>query len=299
MTTVGLGWLRGTFRIDHDGVHDLLRPFFGDPSERSGGTRFYNRSSSMADGRVTVAWEGVGNAGGTVMVEITQTALDVLGWDRGLALLAAVEAAGFHASRLDLFVDDRQRHADARAIRAAILDGSYVSHAQPGGYHEDDRTGAATAYLGSRQSERMLRAYDKDPNGADPRTRFELELKGEGARSAMALLLDRTTLTADPLGSVVGLLLAFVDFRDRAGTVHGDRSPRLDWWAALVGSLGAVRGVVAVRVDSLARRARWVARQVAPTLAAIWARPEYGSAWLNEVLSDGLDRSGGFQWARS
>lgn len=293
MTTVGLGWLRGTIRGDSDGVVRLLEPFFGAPSPRSGGTRWYSSTATLADRRVLVAWDGVASAAGTVMVDVTQAALDGLGWEGSVALARALMAAGFRASRVDVYCDDRERRASARDVRGAVVAGHFVSHAQPGGYREDDATGAATAYLGSRESERMLRVYDKEPNGADPRTRYELELKGAAARDSLGYLAD----AQDGRAVVTGLLLAFVDFRARADGERGDRAPRLAWWAALVRDFAKVRGAVAVTVDSLARRLSWVRRQVAPTLAAIWARPEYGNGWLTEVLSDGLDRAGGLAWA--
>jgi DNA relaxase NicK len=231
------------------------------------------------------------------MVDITQTALDGLGWTRSLDLSQALLTAGLRASRLDLYLDDRKRRASARVVRGAIVQGDYVSHAQPGGYREDDTTGAATAYLGSRESERFLRAYDKDPNGEDPRTRWELENKGATARIALDLIASAHRTPDAARALVPGLLRAFVDFCDRDPGARGDRAPMLDWWQALMGDFAKVRGAVAVKVDSLARRVTWLRRQVAPTLAAVWARPEYGNGWLNDVLSDGLDRAGGLAWA--
>jgi len=297
MTTVGLGWLRGTLRTDPEAVMALLRPHLGESSPRSGGTRWFRQSAHLADRRAMVAWDGIGQAAGRVMVDVSQTALDALGWDGARALLADLLGAGFRTSRIDLYLDDRARRASARLLRAAIVDRQYVSHAEPGGYHEDDRTGAATAYLGSRESERFLRGYDKDPNGEDPRTRYELEVKGETAKWVSEAVASADAASA--VSVVCAHLLAFVDFRERVEGDRGDRAPRLAWWAALVDGFTKARGVVAVKVDSLARRAGWLRRQVSPTLAAIWAHPGYGNGWLNDLLGDGLDRAGGLTWARN
>lgn len=298
MTTVGLGWLRGTLRTDPESVMALLRPHLGESSARSGGTRWFRQSAYLADRRVVVAWDGIGQAAGRVMVDVTQTALDGLGWEGSRALLSDLLGAGFRASRVDLYVDDRrERRASARVVRGAVVDRQYVSHADPGGYREDDHTGAATAYLGSRESERFLRVYDKDPNGFDPRTRYELETKGEVARLVASAVAAAPAV--DAAAVVCAHLLAFVDFRHRSDGDRGDRGARLAWWSALVDGFTKARGVVAVKVDSLARRAGWLRRQVAPTLAAIWARPDYGNGWLNELLGDGLDRAGGLTWARN
>jgi DNA relaxase NicK len=300
MTTVGLGWLKGTIRgTDPEVALEVLRPFFGAAEDAAGGTQWYRRKVRLAERSVVVAWDGVGNAGGTVLVDVTQTALDALGWERSLDLASALRDAGLRASRVDLYVDDRRRLADARTVREAVKAGRYSSHAQPGGYLEDDRTGGATSYLGSRDSERMLRTYDKDPNGEDPRTRWELESKGETARVAVMLMLAARGAASGAPSFVVGWLRAFVEFVDREPGERGDRAPLTGWWAALVEDAAAVKGTVARRVDSLARRVRWITAQVGPTLAAIWARPEYGNTWLNDVLADGLDRAGGLAWARA
>jgi hypothetical protein len=238
--------------------------------------------------------------------------------------VSALLSIGFRASRLDVYADDRLRLADPVDVMAAIRSGDVVTHAQGHEWRENS-AGGATAYLGSRDSERFLRVYRKDPTGADPRTRWELEIKGASAADALRLLNEGAEGRSDPgsyrprgarpidpqapsLSSappsgpqarlLVGLIVGFADFRARAGQQHGSRAPRLDWWARLVGSLERVRVAAAVRIDSFARRVVWIRSQVAPTLAAIWAHPDYGNDWLTGVLSDGLDR-GGAAWATS
>lgn len=327
--SVGLGWLRGTIRGEAATALDVLAAYFGSATDRAGrGTRWYGRVATLDDGRVAVAWDGIGQAAGTVMVDVTQTALDGLGFAGSLDLLRSLAGVGFRASRVDVYADDRARLADPSDVWAAIENGDTVTHAR-GGEWRENRAGGATAYLGERSSDRFLRVYRKDFAGDDPRVRWELESKGQAARDAVTALLNEGAQgradtaayrpwgprplvpeapsrprapAAGPAGpalSVLGLILGFVDFRAREGSTRGDRAPRLAWWEALVGSLVRVRGEVARRVDSLARRVMWLRMQVAPTLAAIWARPEYGNDWLNALLGDGLDRTGGLAWARN
>ena len=286
--TVGVGWLRGTIRGDLEGVRSLLVEVFGPAQPRAMGTLWYASSEWYGDRRVVVGWDGRGPCAGTVLVDVTQTALDTLGWDGSMHLIRGLVALGFRASRVDVWVDDHARHASARKVRAAIVARRFTSHAQPGGYREDDRTGAATAYLGARESERMLRVYDKDPGQGTARTRYELEMKHATAREVPALLLGAADA---PRGMISGLLRGFVDFVDREDGERGDRAALTDWWAALVGDLERVKVAVARRVDSLARRALWVRHQVAPTLGLLFAHPGYGTGWLNDVLTDGLGRA--------
>jgi len=92
-----------------------------------------------------------------------------------------------------------------------------------------------------------------------------------------------------------------VEFRETfQGDLHGSRRPRLAGWARLQGSAARVRLAAAVVVDSLERRKAWIERQAAPSFAAVWAR--LGDAWVNQVLSNGLDRAGdmrSLQWQAS
>ncbi len=298
MPTIGLGWLRGTVRGHHEPVMTLLSGFFGPVSNRPGGIPWYRSSAQLLDGRVTVGWDGLGGAAGTVMLDVRQQALDHLGWESSLMLAAALDLLGFKPSRIDVWMDDHARLADPADVRAALVRGDVVTHAQGHEWQENSR-GGATAYIGSRSSERYLRVYRTAPVHGYEATRWELESKGDAAGDALRLLLAGQTTGDQPMHAVAGLIIAFVDFRARAGSEHGARAPRLVWWAALVGTLAGIRGEVAKRVDDFGRRVGWLMRQVAPTLAAVWARPEYGNGWLNGLLDDGLGRAGGYAWARS
>lgn len=313
--TVGLGWLRGTVRGSEVGtILDTLAGFVGPHRERPGGTRWYSRSASLSDGQALVAWDGVGQAAGTVLVDVHQAALDGLGWERGLELARALLGLGWRPSRLDLYLDDRQVVATPGDVWAALCEGQAVTHARAWRRHED-QDGLATAYVGERDSLRMLRVYRK-PDGAGDRVRWEIELHDEAARSGLAALIawasgrdrnapaaphvharlttgqrsDPAPLDATAGAFVLGLVADFVDFRaTNAGDGHGSRRARLAWWSALLGSASRVRLSLGERVDSFERRARWLARQVAPTLSEAWVR--LGDGWLNGVLRDGLDRA--------
>ena len=123
MPTVGLGWLKGTIRGSHEEALRVLESFFGPVAHRPTGTRWYRSSATLLNTRVMVAWDGVGSAAGTVMVDVPQSALDHLGWHHGLMLASALDTAGFRPSRMDVFVDDRQRLADPSDVYAAMTAG--------------------------------------------------------------------------------------------------------------------------------------------------------------------------------
>lgn len=292
MPDVGIGWVRGTVRVGPEIVLAALRPFFGQAETRPYGVRWYAAAATLVDRRVTVAWDGYGGAAGTTLVDVTQTALDHLGWELSLDLLATLRELGLKPSRIDVYVDDRASLADPLQVHDALVAGQVVTHAQ--GYElRTNSAGGATTYVGSRWSDRYLRAYRTRPMHGYDGTRWELETKGLAAADVLLAL----TTADQPSAALVAQLVTFVDFRDRVGVQHGDRAPRLAWWLALVGSLERVKGTVRQRIDTLARRALWVRWQVAPSLARLVAAPGYGQVWLAETLHEGRRREEAASWA--
>jgi hypothetical protein len=252
-----------------------------------------------------VAADGVGQAAGTVMVDIRQSALDGLGWDRGVQLLRDLLDAGVRFSRLDLYCDDRGVSAYPSDVWEAVRAGDVVTHADLSkSTRHEGMDGSETVYIGRRESERMLRVYRK-PDDLGDRVRWELETHDEAARHLAAMLATLTpdSLAPDGLGGVFwGYLSGFADFREgaRAADGNGSRRPRLAWFAALVDGAARIRGRAAdAVVSSVDRLARWLDRQAAPSLARVFA--EYGPDWLNGVLRSGWDRaeSRGAAWASS
>jgi hypothetical protein len=145
--------------------------------------------------------------------------------------------------------------------------------------HEGD-----TLYLGSRQSERFLRVYDR----RGP-TRVELEWKGKRAE----LLWARLLACGEELWSAEALeeLRAFVDFRDRSSGVRPDFCPLLDWWAAF--TAGAGRSCVAVprpEARTLDDFRSWLRRQVAPVLALVLDAAPDSSDELAALVANGRGR---------
>lgn len=302
--SIGLGWLRGTLRTDPDTVLRLLARWWGDATPRDGGTRWYRRTWGLDDGRVMVAADGIGQAAGTVMVDVRQSALDGIGWDGGSALLRALLAAGVRLSRIDLYCDDRGVSATPSDVWAAVRSGDVVTHArlEDAQRHETNRDGSETVYIGQRTSERMLRVYRK-PDDLGDRVRWELETHDDAARHLASMLASLPADSRAPsgLGAVFwGYLSGFVDFREgaRAADGNGSRRPRLAWFAALVEAAERIPGRAAAEVvASVDRLARWLDRQAAPALARVFAA--YGSDWLNDVLRSGWARAEarGATWA--
>jgi hypothetical protein len=291
--TVGLGWLQGTTRTaDRDALTARLGAIFGEVRERASGLQWYRESATVGGSGVVVGWapRSASSLASEVFVMVPQSALDALGCDGSLALLGElVEDYGLRPSRLDIYLDDRARLADPADVLDAIERGQVRSHVRAWRTVRDS-TGGMTTYLGSRQGDAMVRVYRKWAESGDPEqgVRWEMECRGERAQLVTAMVLPVAS-SVGLAGVYLGLLRAFVDFVQRGEGQRGDRAPLLGWWAALVGSAGRVGPVLARVKDSLQRRREWVRRQVAPSLALLFAVD--GSDGVSDIIREGWDRA--------
>lgn len=298
MTGAGLGWLQGTVPgVSHEWVIAVLADGIQEaPEPRGGGNRWY--SESVTVGRhVLVAWAPRGRPDVVEpYFEIRQSALDVLGGAMSLRLAAELLATGARLSRADGYFDDFARHAEPGTVADAFRRGLTLTHirrvrelrqfvmtADAGDAVPD----GATTYLGSAQSEAMVRVYDKaaESGRADAGVRWELQARaGRAGRFVTGAVTAGDGLAGHVLASIRGL----IDFRERAAAGRGDRAGLLPWWAEIVGDADRVGLNGPAKVDSLEQRAVWVKRQVAPSLAMLVSA--YGMGWLRSVVDIGEAR---------
>ncbi len=132
-----------------------------------------------------------------------------------------------------------------------------------------------TLYLGSRQSEVMLRVYDKrlEQNRKITKEedkiqydwiRWEIELKDERADSAAALIYNMT-----PLGEVItGILNNYVRV-----IVHDDsnrsRCSTLPLWEKFINTVNKLRLFVSKVKKTIKEKRSWIIRSVMPTIAGV------------------------------
>ena len=169
-------------------------------------------------------------------------------------------------------------------IREAIGTGQCVTRADhmqrisSRSIHQDTPSGE-TLYLGSPQSQTLLRIYDKRlesqakqrEDWQDYGIRWELELKKDRAQVCGRVLsyLEET----DWLEFMVGVLRGYVDFRGTTREEEDEsryRAPLLDWWRLLTDGFKKGRLVVEKEAQTLPKVKRWVSQSVAPMLAVIY-----------------------------
>lgn len=286
---LGIGWAQGTTReAPVAEVLGWLSERFGPAVPREHGLQWYGRAWKLGEHGVVVGDRPRSSSSdpGEVYVVIPQGALDPLGWDGQVAVLALLESLRVRLSRVDVYYDDLARHADPEDVLAAMRAGNARTRVKAVRW-VGDFSGGMTTYLGSREGECMVRVYRKWAESGDPGAgvRWEMEAKGERA----PIVADFVRGAAAPAVAFFGLLRAFVDFVDREDGARGDRAPMLAWWAMLIGSAGLARLAGRVVVDSLARKVAWLRRQVVPTLALVFAA--YGSAGLSNLIDEGWPRA--------
>lgn len=214
-------------------------------------------------------------------------------------LLEIVVSSGGKVSRLDVAVDSDK--VTFETITKAVFEAEQlVSRSQTVKrdvlYQRDKstpgkRSGSKwipvgeTIYIGSRQSGKMARLYNKAAEqglGADVVwTRCEVEHKGRMAHGAALFLLEG--------GSIQELIVSTVDFRCGADQNVGRRE-RVDWWASWVGSVKRVSFALRKPEALIEDVVEWVRAQVAPSLALLMMAASNHEGWLFRLIDEGFER---------
>lgn len=236
------------------------------------------------------------------------------------------QSSGYRTTRLDIAIDDyTNKVIPFYEMREATENGNYCRFKTHKTYRSRKQFGdeyLETDYYGSRQSESMVRCYQK-MMGEQKIVRFEAELKRKKAENAMACItaIDRDReaymntgspqdieaidrqLESDLLQVMAGMAVGCIDFRNRMKEENRkeknlDRCERLPFWEKFVKEVEAwirVPGTQIVR--TVEKTIRWVRRQVTGTLAAIkqavGCRSYY--EWMLEMMSEKEDDLSSYQ----
>ena len=183
-------------------------------------------------------------------------------------------------TRLDLAVDDKGCHFfSVEDLRGFLVRGDVVSKFRT--YRDvyeatlENETTGHTLYLGSRQSEVMLRVYDKqleqnrkveceEDKLQEPWVRWEIELKNERANIAADMLIGQKSL-----GNVVtGILQNYVRLivQDDSNRSRCSMHPLWEKFVQLVDGLSLY---VEKAKKTIREKRHWLVKAVLPTLAGV------------------------------
>lgn len=302
--TLTIDWL--AFTLPSGSVTDTLELLGGDWTKSQTGFRGYPASWITTSASRGVGKLGTGATRAPLEVHVDLSAGIVAPWSSGKVrtVLQWILKQNGHLTRLDCALDDRNSCVPLVTIRQAIEAGQCVTRADhmqrisSRSIHQDTPSGE-TLYLGSPQSQTLLRIYDKRQESQakqrkdcqDYGIRWELELKKDRAQVCGQVLsyLEET----DWLEFMVGVLRGYVDFRATSREEEDEsryRAPLLDWWRVLTDGFKKGRLVVEKEAQTLPKVKRWVSQSVAPMLAVIYEADPEGHAWLERQIIAGKRR---------
>lgn len=136
-----------------------------------------------------------------------------------------------------------------------------------------DFCSGSSIYLGSRQSELMIRIYDKqlEQNSKKhdsilmPWVRWEIELHRDRACAVAAFLVGGKSLPDTAVGILSNYLRLIVKDKSR-----DSRCSTAQKWLDFLDGIGKVRICQPMEEKTIDDKREWVMRQVAPTLSAIY-----------------------------
>lgn len=210
---------------------------------------------------------------GRIRVTLQGSYLKMLSLCEQLTLLDEAEKSGFKITRfdnaLDLYATKEVRDFAFHHIQSIqktvtgfgrVRDGSEV-------YARTDEYASKCLYFGSKNSDKILRIYDKEleSKGEFPTLRFELQYRQNHAHSRAVVLLEPFRSRANDSDISLceqvlkGYHLADYNFPDDA------------FWLAFRESLDSAPVKVSIRKKdtTLLHTAEWIARAVAPSLAKL------------------------------
>lgn len=181
-------------------------------------------------------------------------------------------------TRIDLALDDHKVHFTPSDIRSYIESGQMVSKFRSGRREEgfslsSDVSMGDTLYLGSRQSEVMLRIYDKaleqavkhpDQEPSGPWIRWEFQFSKDRAAT-----LASEIVKSDCIGmlffKILNNYVRLIELTDQ----NRSRCPMLSAWAAFVACMDKISLFCPPVEKTLDDKRNWIISQVLPTLTGI------------------------------
>lgn len=189
-------------------------------------------------------------------------------------LIQRLVKLNFRPTRLDLNIDAPKSILSLDDIEQAILD-EHLCHAVRCTQYQELKRGnkikGRTIYIGSHQSHKYIRIYDKEAEsgGAIKANRFEAQLR---VKYAMAYWneIKRCKNMSDLAKVASNVLINLIDFRDKYHHQAIDKAKRLPWWDKFCKLVGKGLKLTIERVKpTLLAATKWINHQVSKTLACL------------------------------
>jgi DNA relaxase NicK len=213
-----------------------------------------------------------------------------------------LKVQGGRASRLDIAIDDYSKSITGELFGEALREGNFKYYDVSSYTAYQNGNGGWTYTMGSRQSDRYVRYYNKgvESEGRIDSYRLEVELKGGQALGVFDELCECVGAD-DMLVKAAGYCIGAIELVDRGADVNISRCPRLSWWDEFCCRVGtAIRYKVESLPSTIFRSMEWISRSVTTTIATIFEAmgADLGRMWLDREISKGATRLDSRHWAR-
>jgi DNA relaxase NicK len=207
--------------------------------------------------------------------------------------------SGCRCSRLDWAIDDYSHGLRLEDIEEAVREGSYSGARVCRIYEKRVRGGTQigkTIYLGSSESDRQVRIYDKavESKGLIDAIRYEVQWRDELAHKCFMALFSSDSFE-DGSKLVSQYAVGSVHFLSRVDK-NLPRCPVKPWWQEFIDKVGERLKLSVPRVQPmLSDKKRWIERQVAATIAVIVRCMGFDDAfhWLEREVREKLAHQSG------
>lgn len=202
-----------------------------------------------------------------------------------LDMLKLIADSGGSVNRLDVAIDTDRVHIDE--IHQSIVAKEIVTKAHRKTYVGDFDDPGETIYIGSPDSMRRVRIYDKAAeqgiSDGTVWTRCEVQLRKDHAAQAAAFILQG--------GEAVEVVASSIDFRSVTGDSNVTRRPQVAWWSAWLGYASGLVSFALEKTSATVESMRaWIRKQVVPALAFLGIVDHGNRQWLTEAMREGVKK---------
>lgn len=285
-----------------DGIDRLLSRTFGMTIDRSDSIGrkigvWWDRNYSTTGGSL-LSERSAGNGKVICRLAISGSDCARVGNYRlaGFMLWCQANLANLRCSRIDIALDDYAKKLELNDVERSVANHQHAGFKKGSAVKNyGGKWGGHTVYLGKRNGNKMVRAYDKyaESKGKIDSIRWELELHDEYAQSMYQLILSfpkNNDIFQRKLINYATGAVAFVEHTDK----NISRCKPLDWWKEWLEFLNSepLKIVLPRRETSLQKSKEWVYRQVSKTLCMLkeGLGVYYYQHFLEELLIYGESR---------
>lgn len=289
MYTVRFDWLQGKFFVPTVAdLNQFLNELVGIANDSWGLTgRSFSCGQLFRQGFKSVC----GLAGGYNILEsgvegLIQIQGRLLSAVEQLSIVQLLTNSGLKFTRCDIALDDYNKRVSFNEVRYFGVNGHYRlldSFKYIESCLVKDMEPAPTCYFGS--SGKVIRFYDADFAHGIPANRWELQLRGQYAQSAISeYLADQSCLAAFVVGAIDFGCFTSLSWRS---------FNRSSWWQSLIQEVCTQPKKLQVEQlqPDLIRSANWIRNQAGIVLAVLKSGLEQDfDDWMKEVCLDGESR---------